>query len=62
MFMVDVGQFCDAANHHPRWENVYRTLWIYLTTWDIGHRVSHLDLILAAQIDKSFQRYSKNLP
>ena len=56
-FMSDVGDFCDGANHHPRWENIYRTLWISLSTWDIGLRVSHLDLVLAAHIDKAYARY-----
>lgn len=56
-FMAEVGTFCDQANHHPRWENVYRTLWVHLTTWDIGHRISHLDLILAAHIDRTFAQY-----
>jgi pterin-4a-carbinolamine dehydratase len=56
-FMTEVGQFCDDANHHPRWENVYRTVWISLSTWDIGQRVSHLDLILAAHIDRAYERY-----
>jgi pterin-4a-carbinolamine dehydratase len=53
-FMSEVGHFCDGMNHHPRWENVYRTLRVHLSTWDIGHRVSHLDLILAAHIDRTF--------
>src|SRR4051812_44334566 len=35
-FMSEVGRFCDAANHHPRWENIYQTLLIRLSTWDIG--------------------------
>jgi pterin-4a-carbinolamine dehydratase len=56
-FMSDIGRFCDQANHHPRWENIYRTLLIHLSTWDIGHRVSHLDLTLAAHMDKVFARY-----
>ena len=63
-FMTEVGQFCDATNHHPRWENVYRTLWINLSTWDIGHRVSPLDLTLAAHIDVTGQvmRASRVVP
>jgi pterin-4a-carbinolamine dehydratase len=58
-FMTEVGRFCDDLNHHPRWENIYRTLWVYLSTWDIGHRISHLDLILAAHMDKAFVRHDR---
>lgn len=56
-FMSEVGTFCDQLNHHPRWENIFKTVSINLSTWDIGHRVSHIDLILAAHIDKVFAQY-----
>lgn len=56
-FMHEVGQFAQNANHHPRWENVYRTLYVSLSTWDIGHRVSHLDLQLAHHFDRVWTRY-----
>ena len=58
-FMSEVGVFCDQINHHPRWENIFKTVYIHLSTWDIGHRVSHIDLILAAHIDKAFALYQK---
>src|SRR4051812_34631421 len=32
-FMAEVADFADKANHHPRWENIFKTLSIYLTTW-----------------------------
>lgn len=53
-FMSIVAEFADSANHHPRWENIFRTLSIYLSTWDIGHRVTSLDLMLASYIDKMY--------
>jgi pterin-4a-carbinolamine dehydratase len=61
-FMSEVGKFCEELNHHPRWENIYKTLRIHLSTWDIGHRISHVDVILAAHIDKEFARYQAGLP
>jgi pterin-4a-carbinolamine dehydratase len=39
-FMREVSTGCDIADHHPRWENIYRTLRVYLTTWGIDHRVT----------------------
>jgi pterin-4a-carbinolamine dehydratase len=57
VFMAEVGDFADNANHHPRWENIFKTLRVYLTTWDIGHRISHLDLLLAQYFDRSYKRY-----
>jgi pterin-4a-carbinolamine dehydratase len=59
-FMAEVGDFADKANHHPRWENVYSTLRVYLTTWDIGHRISQLDLQLAQYFDQAYREYTES--
>lgn len=55
--MTEVADFADKANHHPRWENIYETLDVYLTTWDIGHRISHLDVQLAQFFNRAYQSY-----
>jgi pterin-4a-carbinolamine dehydratase len=34
VFITEVGDFADKARHHPRWENIYETLRVYITTWD----------------------------
>jgi pterin-4a-carbinolamine dehydratase len=51
-------QFMSAAvvpisrmQHHPRWENQWRTVTVYLTTWDIGFRISPLDVGMARLLD-----------
>lgn len=56
-FMAEIGDFADKANHHPRWENIYRTLRVYLTTWDIGHQISQLDVQLAQFFDRVYRSY-----
>jgi pterin-4a-carbinolamine dehydratase len=56
-FMIQVADFADKANHHPRWENLYETLRVNLTTWDIGHRISQLDIQLAQYFDRAYQQY-----
>jgi pterin-4a-carbinolamine dehydratase len=53
-FMVQVAPGCDIALHHPRWENIWRTLTVFLTTWDIGHRISDRDLQLARYFDRAY--------
>ncbi len=58
-FMADMGDFIDKLNHHPRWENLYATLYVHLTTWDIGHRISHLDIVLASQFDRTYATYDE---
>jgi len=56
-FMAEIADFADKANHHPRWENIYNTLRVSLTTWDIGHRISHLDVQLAQFFDRTYRNY-----
>ncbi|WP_218510972.1 4a-hydroxytetrahydrobiopterin dehydratase [Variovorax sp. dw_308] len=37
--------------HHPRWPNIWRTVSVWLSTWDVGHKPSALDLEVAAHLD-----------
>ena len=57
-FMHEVAPGCDIANHHPRWENIWRTVRVYLTTWDIGHRPSDRDIQLAKYLDAAYHRFA----
>lgn len=56
-FMAEVGDFADKADHHPRWENIYKTLRVYLTTWEIGYRISQRDVQLAQYFDRAYGQY-----
>jgi pterin-4a-carbinolamine dehydratase len=58
-FMSMVAPGCDIANHHPRWENIWRTLTVSLTTWNIDHNVSDRDIQLAKYFDSSFIEFVK---
>jgi len=42
----------DIVPHHPRWENQWRTVTVYLSTWDLNYRISELDVQLAARLDR----------
>lgn len=53
-FMAQVAPGCDIAMHHPRWENIFKTLRVFLTSWDIGHRVSDRDVQLARYFDRAY--------
>jgi len=57
-FMSEVADFADNANHHPRWENIYKTLRVHLSTWDIGHRISTLDIQLAQYFDRTYKKHN----
>jgi pterin-4a-carbinolamine dehydratase len=58
-FMNQVAPGCDIARHHPRWENVWKTVKVYLTTWDIDHKISDRDIQLAKYFDKAFSDFIK---
>ena len=44
--------------HHPRWENQWRSVKVWLTTWDAGCRITELDVVSAKKIDALHARFS----
>lgn len=50
-FMHAATPGISQRQHHPRWENIWRTVSVWLSTWDIGHKPSALDADLAAYLD-----------
>lgn len=50
-FMTKAVPLITQLDHHPRWENSWRTVSVWLTTWDAGHRPSSLDIQLAQQLE-----------
>jgi pterin-4a-carbinolamine dehydratase len=61
-FMSEVAPGCDIATHHPRWENIWRTTRVYLTTFDIGHRISDRDVQLAKYFDRAYTDFPDASP
>ncbi len=49
-FMTRVALVVERMNHHPEWFNVYHTLIIDLTTYDVGG-ISELDIKLATKME-----------
>jgi pterin-4a-carbinolamine dehydratase len=45
--------------HHPRWENQWRSVKIWFTTWDVGCRVTELDILSARKMDALFVTFAK---
>lgn len=37
--------------HHPRWENIWKVVNVYFTTWDIGCRLTNLDFDASRKLD-----------
>lgn len=51
-WMSRVALQAEKMNHHPEWDNVYKTVNVVLTTHDAGG-VSALDITLAKFMDKT---------
>jgi 4a-hydroxytetrahydrobiopterin dehydratase len=58
-FMVEVGLYCERADHHPEWRNIYDKVWVELTTHDAGG-VTDKDLELAARMETVYARAARS--
>lgn len=56
-FMSQVAPGCEIFMHHPRWENIWKTVTVYLSTWDIGQKISDRDIQLAKYLDRAFSEF-----
>ena len=56
-FMVEVGLYCERADHHPSGRTFTTRYWVELTTHDAG-RVTEKDLASPQHMDKVFSRRS----
>ena len=59
-FMNEVRSICNILPHHPRWENTWRTLKIYLSTWDAKHIITYKDILLARNIEIIYTNQFQN--
>jgi pterin-4a-carbinolamine dehydratase len=46
----------NSTQHHPRWENQWKTVTVSLSTWDIKNRISRLDVDLARIFDELYEQ------
>ena len=53
-WMVKAGVSAEKLNHHPEWNNVYKTINVLLTTHDKGS-ITSLDVKLAQEMDKLYE-------
>jgi pterin-4a-carbinolamine dehydratase len=58
-FMAAISPTIDAGQHHPRWENIWTTVRVWLSTWDIEFQPSLYDVRLAQTLDDAFEDYRK---
>jgi 4a-hydroxytetrahydrobiopterin dehydratase len=56
-FMSHASRIIDKNQHHPRWENQFRTLTVYFSTWAVGSRVTEIDFAAARRMDALFDLF-----
>lgn len=59
-FINLIRPICNILPHHPRWENTWRTLKIYLSTWDSMHIITYKDIMLARNIEMIYRNEFEN--
>lgn len=60
-YMYKVRPFISKADHHPRWENIWRSVIIHLSSWDIGHKVSKVDIEMAQYFEREYAGFYESL-
>jgi 4a-hydroxytetrahydrobiopterin dehydratase len=56
-FMKFAAEILDKNQHHPRWENQYKSLTVYFSTWDAGCKVTEYDFAAAETLDRLFASF-----
>jgi len=63
-FMSAASTAIDAWKppHHPRWENQWKVVNVFFTTWDVDCRVTKLDIEAAEKFDALVDNWRASLP
>ncbi len=57
-FMAETSPAINKGNHHPRWENFWTTVRVWLSTWDIEFQPSRHDVELAQWLDRAYAEFT----
>jgi ribonuclease HI len=59
-FMSKVAEIAETQQHHPRWENEWSVVQIWLITHDQDNKITEKDRIVAGLIDELVDNYNVN--
>jgi 4a-hydroxytetrahydrobiopterin dehydratase len=55
--MQKVAVAAEQANHHPKWQNEYNTVEVWLSTHEAGNKITNKDRQLADAIDQIYEEH-----
>lgn len=50
-----------AQDHHPRWENMYKQVEVWLSTFDLENQITDRDLKLARSLEQLWEELGKGI-
>jgi pterin-4a-carbinolamine dehydratase len=56
-FLQTLVEPLEGLGHHPRIENTWREVTLTFTTWDVGHRLTVLDVQAAVAVDEHYRAF-----
>jgi 4a-hydroxytetrahydrobiopterin dehydratase len=56
-FMQKVAVAAEQANHHPKWQNEYNIVEVWLSTHEAGNKITNKDRQLADAIDQIYEEH-----
>lgn len=54
-FIHFVAPQLEEKQHHPRWSNDWNVVRVRLTTWDVGNKITRLDVETARIVDVAYR-------
>lgn len=60
-FMATAAWGIDERNHHPEWENIWKSVVIWITQFDIGGDITGRNIELAEYLMSVYEPYAKTL-
>jgi pterin-4a-carbinolamine dehydratase len=59
-FINFTAKHISKVKHHPEWENIWRSVRVRLSTWDIGHKITSLDISLAKFMEAAYSEKNQS--
>lgn len=50
-----------AQDHHPRWENIYKRVEVWLSTFDLENQITDRDLKLARSLEQLWEELGRGI-